>query len=186
MSDKGRQWCQWWQWWQLWQWWWDHLVSNQHLVCVSLIASLFPGDVSLQSRRCKVYDINICILPYLGFCLINLADWIGCYAKSKLKISDTTQSSRDTQGSPRNNLIQPNNALPALVLGSESSSMCCYLALVERLSDQWLIMRDIETFSLKQMYLKLAERKIVWLFHIKERRRNLVWFNQTDFCIFWG
>ena len=158
------------------------------LNCLSFSRWRFSSKSSLQSlwrALTLIYTIWY-ILPFLGFCLINLADWIGCYAKSKLKISDTTQSSRDTQGSPRNNLIQPNNALPALVLGSESSSMCCYLALVERLSDQWLIMRDIETFSLKQMYLKLAERKIVWLFHIKERRRNLVWFNQTDFCIFWG
>ena len=43
---------------------------------------------------------------------------------------------KDTTNSFQKKLIKPNVTMPTLVLDLESSSMCCYLALVERLIDQ--------------------------------------------------
>ena len=43
---------------------------------------------------------------------------------------------KDTTNPFQKKLIKPNVTMPTLVLDLESSSMCCYLALVERLIDQ--------------------------------------------------
>ena len=53
--------------------------------------------------------------------------------------------------------------------------MCSYLALVERLLDQWGILK-LFLYCVKQKYLYLSfvGRKIAWFYHNRDRRR--IWF----------
>ena len=70
--------------------------------------------------------------------------------------------------------------MPTLVLDLESSSMCCYLALVERLLDQWGIVKHFPQSRYVSLSL-IGLEKLAEFFHNIDR--YLVWLNWLIFII---